>query len=83
LGRPLLLKNNAKTINAARDQSSINTVSTIEKTLKPPTLARHAVMVGTRRTASPASRRRLMSYRPVARYGPTSRKPHVSPYASA
>ena len=74
-----LEKNSAKVTSDARAQISITTVSSSENMLKAPRLARHAASVGRSRTGdSPACSRRLMSYRPVHRNGPTSRNPAVS-----
>jgi hypothetical protein len=79
-GMPVL-KNTANTTSEARPQSSSSTTSTSTSMPMLPRCLSQQVNECARPNGRPASRRRLMSYSPMAMKGPTSRQPLASDMA--
>ena len=70
-----VLKNTANTTSEALPQSNSSTTSTSTSMPMLPMCLSQQVMDWPRSGTRPASRRRLVSYRPMARKGPNSRQP--------
>ena len=72
-----VLKNTANTTSEARPQSSSSTISTRTSMPMLRMCESQQVMELPRSGTMPSSRRRLTSYRPIARKGPTRRQPEA------
>jgi hypothetical protein len=76
LGMPVL-KNTAITTREARPHNSSSTISTPTNSAMLRKWLRQQVAEAARLGIRPNSRRRLTSYKPMARNGPTSRQPEA------